>query len=154
MAPRRPARRPASDPALLDALVQLSFCVHDLLARVAARHDVSVTQMRLFGILRDREPAMSDLRAHLALEKSSVSGLIDRAERRGLVTRTTGHADGRAVHVRLTSQGAELATRFAGEVYAELEALLATLPYRDQRQLAELAGAILAAQGSPFAQQP
>jgi DNA-binding MarR family transcriptional regulator len=146
-----PAHRPSSDPRVLDALVQLSFSVQNLLARVAARYDVSVTQVRLFGILRDREPTMGDLKDHLALEKSSVSGLIDRAERRGLVSRTTGHADGRAVHVRLTAHGAELATRFAGEVYAELETLLAPLSDSDLHRLAALADAILTAQASPLA---
>jgi len=94
---------------------------------------------------------MSDLGSHLALEKSSVSGLVDRAERRGLVVRTTGHADRRAVHVRLTDRGAELATRFADEVYVELETLLAPLSDRHQRQLAELAGLVLATRVSPFA---
>jgi DNA-binding MarR family transcriptional regulator len=147
----RPAR--PSDPEALDALVRVSFGVQELLARVAARHDLSVTQVRLLGILRDREPTMGALRAHLALEKSSVSGLIDRAERRGLVARTTGHPDGRAVHVRLTAEGAALATRLAGEAYAELGTLLAPLPDRDQRRLAELTNAILAAQPSPLAGQ-
>jgi len=136
---------------VLDALAELAFLVHDLVARVAARYDLSVTQARLLGILRDREPAMSDLRDHLALEKSSVSGLIDRAERRGLVIRTTGHPDGRAVHVRLTAAGCELATRFAGEAYAELSTLLAPLTDRDQRRLSQLARLILATQPSPFA---
>ena len=150
MPPNRPARRPSSDPAVLDALVQLSFLVHDLLARVAARYDVSVTLVRLVGILRDREPTMGDLRDHLALEKSSVTGLIDRAERRGLVARTAGHPDGRTVHVQLTGQGAALAARFAAEVYAELETLLAPLTDHDQRRLFELADALLAAQASPF----
>lgn len=139
---------------MLDALVQISFSVQDVLARVATRHELSVTQARLLGILRDREPAMSDLRDHLALEKSSVSGLIARAERRGLVARTTGHPDGRAVHVRLTPEGAELATRLAREVYAELGTLLAPLSDRDQRQLAELAGEIIGAETSPVAHQP
>ena len=138
---------------MLDTLVLLSFSVQDVLARVAARYDVSVTQVRLFGTLRDREPTMSDLKDHLALEKSSVRGLIDRAERRGLVVRTTGHPDGRTVHVRLTEQGAELAARFAGEVYAELETLLAPLSDREQRRLSQLADAILATQTSPLAPQ-
>jgi DNA-binding MarR family transcriptional regulator len=129
---------------MLDALVQLSFGVQDVLARVAARHGFSVTQVRLFGSLRGREPTMSDIKDHLALEKSSVSGLIDRAERRGLVARTTGHPDGRTVHVRLTEQGAELAARFAAEVYAELETLLAPLSNRQQSRLAELADVIFA----------
>jgi DNA-binding MarR family transcriptional regulator len=135
---------------MLDALVELSFAVHDLLARVAARHDISITQMRLLGTLRGREPTMSNLREHLALEKSSLSGLIDRAERRGLVARTTGHPDGRTVQVGLTEQGAELATQFAAEVYAELETLLAPLSDHDQTRLFELADTLLATQASPF----
>jgi DNA-binding MarR family transcriptional regulator len=133
--------------------VQLSFSVQDVLARVAARHELSVSQVRLLGILRDREPTMGDLRAHLALEKSSVSGLVDRAERRGLVARTTGRPDGRAVHVRLTADGAQLAAAFAGEAYAALGSLLAPLPDGDQHRLAELAAAIIDAQPSPFAAQ-
>jgi DNA-binding MarR family transcriptional regulator len=143
-----------SDPAVLDAVVMLSFSVQDLIARVAARQNVSVTQVRLLGILRDREPTMSDLGDHLSLEKSSVSGLVDRAERRGLVARTTGHADGRAVHVRLTELGAERVNRFADEVYADLRLLLAPLSADSQRHLAELAEAVLAAQVSPFAPRP
>ncbi len=135
---------------MLDALVQLSFSIQDVLGRVAARHDVSVTQVRLFGTLRDREPTMTDLTDHLALEKSSVSGLIDRAEGRGLVARTTGHPDGRAVRVRLTEAGTELAARFADEVYAELQRVLSPLSDRDQRRLFQLAGAVLATQTSPL----
>ena len=134
--------------------MQLSFAVQDLLARVAARHDVSVTQVRLFGTLRGREPTMGQLRDHLALEKSSVSGLIDRAERRSLVARTAGHPDGRTVHVRLTEQGTALAARFAADVYAELETVLAPLSDLDQRQLFALANALLATRASPFAQEP
>jgi DNA-binding MarR family transcriptional regulator len=57
------------------------------------------------------------------------------------------------VHVRLTEQGAELAARFAGEVYAELETLLAPLSDREQRRLSQLADAILATQTSPLAPQ-
>jgi DNA-binding MarR family transcriptional regulator len=151
MPPERPAPRPSNEPGNLDALVQLSFAVHDLLARVAARHDVSVTQVRLFGTLRGREPTMGQLKAHLALEKSSVTGLIDRGEHRGLVARTAGHPDGRTVHVQLTEQGAALAARFATEVYAELERLLAPLADDDQHRLFELADALLATQASPFA---
>ena len=136
---------------MLDFVVQLSFSIQDVLARVAGRNDASVTQVRLFGSLRGREPTMTDIREHLALEKSSVSGLIDRAESRGLVARTTGHPDGRAVRVRLTEQGDALAARFADQVYAELEEMLAPLSDRDQRELFRLAEAILATQAPSLA---
>jgi DNA-binding MarR family transcriptional regulator len=109
-----------------------------------------LTQVRLLGILRDREAAMSDLREHLGLEKSSVTGLIDRAEARGLVSRTSGHGDGRSVHVKLTAEGAELASRFAGEVYAELARMLESLPEADRRHLVRISEMVLGRQASPL----
>jgi DNA-binding MarR family transcriptional regulator len=109
---------------LVDALVQLSFAVQGVLTAIAARHDLSITQVRILGILRDREPGMLELARALDLEKSSVSGLVGRAQKRGLVQRTAGgHADGRAVHVRLTAAGRAIAATFAEEVATELATL-------------------------------
>jgi DNA-binding MarR family transcriptional regulator len=127
----------------LDALVELTFAVHDVLARVAARFDVSVVQVRLCGSLRGREPSMGELRQHLHLEKSSITGLIDRAQRRGLVERTTGHDDRRTIRVRLTAEGAALAQRVAAEVYAELDALLGPLAPKTRSDLAGIARIVL-----------
>src|ERR1700761_253246 len=95
------------DPPLstIDALAQLSFAVHGRLQRRAEEHGPSMTQPRLLGVLRDREPTMGELTLLLDLDKSSVSGLVDRAERRGLVARAPSAADGRAVQVRLTDDG-------------------------------------------------
>ncbi|ERK69221.1 hypothetical protein N136_04459, partial [Leifsonia aquatica ATCC 14665] len=73
------------DDALVDALVQTSFVVTGVLTRVAAERDLSLTQLRMLGVLRDRRPRMAQLAALLGLDKSTVSGLIERAERRGLV---------------------------------------------------------------------
>ncbi|MGP0022346.1 MAG: MarR family winged helix-turn-helix transcriptional regulator, partial [Streptosporangiaceae bacterium] len=70
---------------MMDSLVRASFTVIALLSRVAAEHDLSLTQLRVLAILRDREPTMAELATYLGLERSSVSGLIDRAVRRGLV---------------------------------------------------------------------
>ena len=130
---------------LVDGLAQLSFAVHEILGRIAARHDLSMTQLRLLGILRDRRPGTLELAARLGLEKSSVSGLIDRAERRGLVERTTAPHDGRAVQIALTAQGRRLARRLTAEADREITALAAPLPAADRERLAALAGAIVAA---------
>jgi DNA-binding MarR family transcriptional regulator len=138
----------------MDTLVELSFSVQQVIGSVAARFELSVTQARLLGILRDREPAMGDLREHLGLEKSSVTGLVDRAERRGLVRRTSGRADGRAVHVGLTADGAALAGRFASEVYLELARMLAALPAADRRHLVRIADAVLKRETSPLHVDP
>ena len=74
---------------LRDTLVQVSFAVIAVLSRVAAEQDLSLTQLRVLGILRDREPTMAELATYLGLERSTVSGLIDRAVQRGLVRKTT-----------------------------------------------------------------
>ncbi|GHF33280.1 hypothetical protein FHX82_005262 [Amycolatopsis bartoniae] len=50
---------------------------------VAAEHELSVVQLRLLGVLRDRRPGMLELGAHLGLDKSSMTGLVSRAEKRG-----------------------------------------------------------------------
>jgi DNA-binding MarR family transcriptional regulator len=134
----------ADDLGLVDALVQLSFAVQRILGAIAARNDLSITQVRMLGILRDREPGMLELARALDLEKSSVSGLVDRAQKRGLVARTAGaHADGRAVHVRLTPEGAAVAARFADEVAAELSTLTDGLPAADRSQLSRLASRLV-----------
>ena len=72
---------------LMDSLVQASFAVMAQLSRAAAAHDLSLTQLRALAILRDRNLKMAELATYLGLDRSSVSGLIDRAAKRGLVRR-------------------------------------------------------------------
>ena len=127
----------------LDAVAQLSFAVQGLLGGIAAEHDLSVTQLRLLAILRDREPAMLDLARHLGLGKSSVTGLVDRAAARGLVERVTAPSDGRGVHVRLTAEGHRLAERIAAQAYDALSDLLGVLSARERARLGVLADRVV-----------
>jgi DNA-binding MarR family transcriptional regulator len=132
------------DLTLVDALVQLSFVVQAALNAAAAEHDLSITQLRLLGIVRDRQPLMLDLARVLGLEKSSVSGLIDRAAKRGLVERVDAEHDGRAVHVRITAEGRRVGRRLARRVAADVEALAARLPGEDREQLRRIAAEVVA----------
>lgn len=131
------------DLGLTDALVQLSFAVQAALGAVGAEHDLSVTQLRLLGALRDREPGMLALATALNLEKSSVTGLVDRAERRGLVQRFASDHDGRAVHVRLTRSGRKLAMQLTDVVGAHVTALTADLSAKDRTTLSRLASRLV-----------
>ncbi len=108
----------------VDALVQVSFAVQLVLTRVAAEHDLSVTQLRLLGILRDRTPSMAVLADFLELDRSSVSGLIDRAERRGLVARRTSERDARVPLVEATQSGIVVGEQIARAVSEALEGML------------------------------
>ena len=114
----------------MDALAQLSFLVHNALAGIAGQHDLSIIQVRLLGILRDREPTMNALGRHLGLDKSSVSGLVDRAQRRGLVDRTVSATDRRAFQVSITDAGRQLVAQVAAEFTARIETFVAAAGYR------------------------
>lgn len=90
---------------VVDALAQLAFATHEALTRVAAAEQLSVTQLRVLGILRDRTPTMADIADRLGLDRSSVTGLIDRAEKRGLLERAPSPVDARSTIVRITAEG-------------------------------------------------
>ena len=132
-------------PGLVDGLFQLSFLLYDSLARIAAEHDLSIVQVRLLATLRDREPAMLELARHLELEKSSLSGLVDRAEQRGLVERIPSPADRRAANIRVTARGRRLSRVVEEEVNAEVAKLVAVVPRSDRVRLASIVRRVVAA---------
>jgi DNA-binding MarR family transcriptional regulator len=131
----------------VDALVQLSFAVQLVLSRVAAEHELSVTQLRLLGILRDRTPTMATIADFLELDRSSVSGLIDRAERRGLVARRASEKDARVTLVEATAAGYALGAQIAAAVSSALEGTLRSSSKADAVALIRLADAFMPARG-------
>ena len=128
---------------LIDALVQASFAVMAVLNRIGAEHDLSLTQLRVLGILRDRRVKMSELADYLGLDKSTISGLVDRAEKRGLLRREPNPVDGRAVDVFLTDKGTELAGRGAAQIARALSPMTAKLTRAEARRLTTLLETIL-----------
>lgn len=134
---------PGERPGLVDALTPLSFLVLGTLGQIAAEHDLSITQTRLLGILRDRSAGMQELARHLELDKSSVTGLIDRAERRGLVRRKASATDGRAFEVSLTPAGRKIAQRGEADFEERITALAAFLTEAERSTLRELASRLV-----------
>jgi DNA-binding MarR family transcriptional regulator len=124
--------------ALVDALAQSAFVVMGAVTRVGAAHELSLTQMRVLGILRDRRLRMAELATFLGLEKSTMSGLVERAERRGLLARAKSAGDGRAVDVFMTPAGRELAERVHAEVRRALAPTTDRLDAGERRALTGL----------------
>src|SRR5580692_2420569 len=142
-APAEAGARPQLDQ--VDGLAQLSFLITGMLERRAAEHDLSIAATRLLGVLRDREPTMNELARLLDLDKSSVTGLVDRAERRGLVARVPSPADRRSVHVKLTAGGRSLVSAAAARFGADVCAVLGLLPPRDRAALSRIVSRLLVA---------
>ncbi|MCL2776678.1 MAG: MarR family transcriptional regulator [Polyangiaceae bacterium] len=134
----KPSKRSAahsSNEELVDGLVQAAFVTMAMLNKIGADHDLSLSQLRMCGILRDRRARMAALADYLGLEKSTMTGLVDRAERRGLVARAPSVEDGRAVDVFLTREGAERAEQLHAQVQQSLTPLIGRLDASERRLL-------------------
>ena len=123
---------------LADALVPTAFVTMAVLNKIGAENDLSLTLIRVLGILLDRRPRMAELADYLGLERQTMSGLIARAEKRGLVARAPNVEDGRATDVFLTSEGGKLVKRLHAQTQQALAPLTEQLSPSDQRQLQEL----------------
>jgi DNA-binding MarR family transcriptional regulator len=113
-------------------LFQLACLVQGTYARVSERHDLTPVQARLLCILADGPRGMAELARCFEVEKAALTGLIDRAERRGLVKRSPMPGDRRALRVTPTDTGRRAAAAFHAAVNAELSNLLAPLSPHDR----------------------
>jgi DNA-binding MarR family transcriptional regulator len=126
----------AEEPPLDDAdrLVQLSRLVQGAFARIADRHHLTPVQARLLCVLAQGPRGMTELARCCGVEKAALTGLVDRAERRGLAERAPVPGDRRALRVTLTDAGRRAAAAFHAEVTAELNQLLSPLPSQDRER--------------------
>lgn len=123
---------------LVDALGHASFMTMGALTDLAADAGLSLTQLRVLAILRDRRLRIGDLAEHLGLEKSTMTGLVARASTKGLLARVPNAADARAVDVVLTDRGHQVAAALEDAMRQALLPLTEKLPAADRRRLREL----------------
>jgi DNA-binding MarR family transcriptional regulator len=81
----------------------------------------------------------------LQLDKSSVTGLVDRAEERGLVKRIPSPLDGRSVQVTITSAGQRLVARAVQDFEDEIAVLVADLNPAQRTRLSVTASHVVVA---------
>ncbi len=147
MAAQRRTLRPSTpgSPPVADGLVRLSRLIESTHARVSREHDLTPVQAKLLCILGFAPTTMSELARCLGVEKAAMTGLIDRAELRGLVVRQAVPGDRRALSVVLTDSGRRAGQAFHTQVTAELDDLVAPLNARDRagfaRALAQMVSA-------------
>ena len=93
--------------------------VHKLMGRMLKRYDVSPMQCRTLMFLHDAEDSVNQktLERHLMIKPSTVNGIVDRLEEKGMVTRTASRTDGRCRILALTAQGKQFYDRFTAIVH-------------------------------------
>ncbi|MFF2950776.1 MarR family winged helix-turn-helix transcriptional regulator [Kitasatospora sp. NPDC057965] len=128
---------------VVGALVRAAFLVDAVYAESAREYGLTPQQGQLLCVLMGRSYVMGELGGLLRLAKSSLTGLVDRSERNGLVRRESCEADARAVRVALTVEGAALAERFHAETCRRVDGLPAGLSAAEREMLAGLLGRVV-----------
>lgn len=132
-------------------LVRLSFLVQGTYAEVSGRHGLTPAQAKLLCVLSASSRGMAELANALGVEKAGITGLVDRAERHGLVTRESIPSDRRAVRVTLTAEGKEAAAAFTADAAAAIADLTAGLSPDQAGAFLSSIAAINESRGAPSA---
>lgn len=125
------------------ALVRSTFLVNAVYAESSREHGLTPQQGQLLCVLMAQPYGMTELGSVLGLAKSSITGLVDRTERNGLVQREPHPDDTRSVLVALTPAGRTLAGEFYAETCRRVEKLPVGLSAAERGTLADLLGRVV-----------
>lgn len=126
----------------------LGHCAHLARERMDARlteYDVTPAQVHVLHYLyhHDNQAAQHEIGTYLKVKPSTVNGILDRMEEKGLVRRCVSSADARRRLITLTEEGLARQER-CRQAFMEAETLLATgLSEAEQAQLFGLLRRIL-----------
>jgi DNA-binding MarR family transcriptional regulator len=134
---------------VVTGLVRASFLVNAVYAESAKEHGLTSQQGQLLCVLMAQSYGMGELGAVLGLAKSSLTGLVDRSERNGLVQREQDANDTRAVRVTLTARGRELVEEFYTQTSRKVEKLPVGLSAAERDTLASLLSRVVADNNVP-----
>ena len=137
-----------------DGLIQLCRLVQGTYARISDRHDITPVQAKLICVLAFGPRGMAELAQCFGVEKATLTGLVDRAEQRGLVRRSPVPGDRRALRVTLTDTGRRAATAFHSEATEELNHLLSSLPSTDREHFRRSIAKIIAGRQARPTEEP
>ena len=124
------------DTDLASALVQTMHRLQDLHAETSRPLGLTPQQAHLLCVLIAGPLGMTELSRILSIERSSLTSMVDRLERRTLVARIPSPKDRRACQIKLTPEGLSLAHDAHDAVVDRINSLTADLPASTRRTIA------------------
>ncbi|MGW6198724.1 MarR family winged helix-turn-helix transcriptional regulator [Kribbella sp. NPDC055110] len=134
----------ARDTDLASALVQTMHRLQDLHAETSRPLRLTPQQAHLLCVLLGGPLGMTELSRILSIERSSLTSMVDRLERRTLVARTPNPTDRRASQIELTADGLALAHEAHDAVVDRINTMTADLPRATRATIATALQSILA----------
>jgi DNA-binding MarR family transcriptional regulator len=134
----------ARDTDLASALVQTMHRLQDLHAETSRPLGLTPQQAHLLCVLLGGPLGMTELSRILNIERSSLTSMVDRLERRTLVARTPNPTDRRASQIELTPDGLDLAHQCHDAVVDRINTMTADLPRATRATITTALQSILA----------
>ncbi len=97
---------------IMQSLRRIFKAIQDYSHEVSNNFGITGPQLwALKTISQNGRLSLSDLSERMYLHRSTITGVIDRLEKKGYVTRNRDKADRRVIYVQLTAEGKRLAKR-------------------------------------------
>jgi DNA-binding MarR family transcriptional regulator len=127
--------RPEVD-AIVETIIYLYTESRRLTKGLASQFGLTGPQLTVIKLLETFDNlSLSSLSERIRAQNSTVTGIIDRMEREGLVRRERSTSDRRVVHIRLSDKGQKLARQIQVEPMEIFRGALLSLSQADLRDL-------------------
>jgi DNA-binding MarR family transcriptional regulator len=124
---------------IVETVIYLQTEARRLARQECARVGVSPTQLNVIKLIDQLGAlSLSELAMRLQTQNATVTGIIDRMDEAGLVTRERSPEDRRVWHVRLTEQGQKIAHDVQIGPWDTLRRAVDALDRKKQQQLVAL----------------
>jgi DNA-binding MarR family transcriptional regulator len=121
---------------VLEAILYLYTESRRITKELARRVELTGPQLTVIKMLQAvGDLSLSELSERIRAQNSTVTGIIDRMEREGLVARSRSKEDRRVVHIQLTEKGARIGREIAVEPMEILRDALDGLSPAESRDL-------------------
>ena len=129
----------ASVDQVLEAIIYLSTETRRVTKELARRANVTGPQLTVVKLLETiGDLSLSELSDKIRAQNSTVTGIVDRMEREGLVQRVRSTTDRRVVRIHLTDKGQQLAREIPVEPMEILRSALSGLTATETTELLRL----------------
>jgi len=134
--PPLPAETKPDVDAIVETIIYLYTESRRLTKGMAREVGLTGPQLTVIKLLEQvGDLSLSTLSEHIRAKNSTVTGIIDRMEREGLVKRERSTTDRRVVYIRLTDKGMRLARQVEVEPMEIFRGALLSLSQGDLREL-------------------
>ena len=125
--------------SILEAILYLYTESRRLTKELARQVDLTGPQLTVLKMLEGLgDLSLSELSERIRAQNSTVTGIIDRMEREGLVLRARSTEDRRVVKIKLTDKGSKIARAIAVEPMEIFRGALESLSAGETRELLKI----------------